>query len=92
MKDTVEVSHKKDLPELSSFDWQDPLLVEESLSETERLLINSVRDFADKELKPRIVVRLMITRIRLHPLTNKPTPMRNRRQVKKTVSLMMGLK
>ena len=54
MKDTVEVSHKKDLPELSSFDWQDPLLVEESLSETERLLINSVRDFADKELKPRI--------------------------------------
>ena len=54
MKDTVEFNKKKDLPELSSFDWQDPLLVEDSLSETERLLIKSVRDFADKELKPRI--------------------------------------
>ena len=54
MKDIVEFNHKKDLPELSRFDWQDPLLVEDSLSETERLLIKSVRDFADKELKPRI--------------------------------------
>ena len=54
MKDTVEFNQKKDLPELSRFDWQDPLLVEDSLSETERLLIKSVRDFADKELKPRI--------------------------------------
>ena len=54
MKDTVEFNKKKDLPELSRFDWQDPLLVEDSLSETERLLIKSVRDFADKELKPRI--------------------------------------
>ena len=54
MKDTVEFNKKKDLPELSRFDWQDPLLVEDSLSETERLLIKSVRDFADKELKTRI--------------------------------------
>ena len=54
MKDTIEFNQKKDLPELSRFDWQDPLLVEDSLSETERLLIKSVRDFADKELKPRI--------------------------------------
>ena len=54
MKDTVEFNKKKDLPELSRFDWQDPLLVEDSLYETERLLIKSVRDFADKELKPRI--------------------------------------
>jgi glutaryl-CoA dehydrogenase len=54
MKDTVEFNQKKDLPELSRFDWQDPLLVEDCLSETERLLIKSVRDFADKELKPRI--------------------------------------
>ena len=54
MKDTVESNKKNDLPELSRFDWQDPLLVEDSLSETERLLIKSVRDFADKELKPRI--------------------------------------
>ena len=54
MKDTVEFNQKKDLPELSRFDWQDPLLVEDSLSETERLLIKSVRDFADKELKTRI--------------------------------------
>ena len=54
MKDTVEFNKKNDRPELSRFDWQDPLLVEDSLSETERLLIKSVRDFADKELKPRI--------------------------------------
>ena len=54
MKDTVEFNKQKDLPELSRFDWQDPLLVEDSLSETERLLIKSVKDFADKELKPRI--------------------------------------
>ena len=54
MKDSVEPGQKKDFPELSKFDWQDPLLVEENLSESERLLVKSVRVFCEKELKPKV--------------------------------------
>ena len=54
MIDSIETNQKNDLPELSKFDWQDPLLAEESLSGTERILVKSVREFSEKELKPKI--------------------------------------
>ena len=54
MKDSSESGQKKDVPELSKFDWQDPLLMEDNLSDSERLLIKSVREFSEKELQPKV--------------------------------------
>jgi len=54
MKDSPESVQKKDVPELSKFVWQDPLLMEDDLSESERLLIKSVREFSEKELQPKV--------------------------------------
>lgn len=54
MKESSRSSQKKDVPELSKFDWQDPLLIEDNLSESERLLIKSVRQFSEKELQPKV--------------------------------------
>ena len=54
MKDSYISGQKKDVPELSKFDWQDPLLIEDDLSESERLLIKSVREFSEKELQPKV--------------------------------------
>ncbi len=54
MKDTVGSGKRIDTPELSKFDWQDPLRVEDNLSQSERLLIRSVREFSEKELKPKV--------------------------------------
>lgn len=54
MKDSYVSGQKKDVPELSKFDWQDPLLIEDDLSESERLLIKSVREFSEKELQPKV--------------------------------------
>ena len=54
MKDIVSTLEKKDLPELNKFDWQDPLLLDSKLSDSERLLVKSVREFAEKKLLPRV--------------------------------------
>ena len=54
MKDSYVSGQKKDVPELSKFDWQDPLLIKDDLSESERLLIKSVREFSEKELQPKV--------------------------------------
>ena len=54
MKDIVNTLEKKDLPELNKFDWQDPLLLENKLSDSERLLVKSVREFADKNLSTKV--------------------------------------
>ena len=54
MKDSSESVQKKDVPELSKFVWQDPLLMEDDLSDSERLLIKSVREFSEKELQPKV--------------------------------------
>jgi glutaryl-CoA dehydrogenase len=37
------------------FDWSDPLLLGESLSEEERLISEAARDFAQKTLAPRVI-------------------------------------
>ncbi|MDP7221383.1 MAG: acyl-CoA dehydrogenase family protein, partial [Arenicellales bacterium] len=38
-----------------SFDWMDPLLLEESLTDDERLVRDSVRRFCQEQLQPRIL-------------------------------------
>jgi glutaryl-CoA dehydrogenase len=45
----------KDAPELSSFNWQDPLLLEQQLSEEERMLRDAARTYCQQNLAPRIV-------------------------------------
>ena len=54
MKDIVNTLEEKDLPELNKFDWQDPLHLDKKLSDSERLLVKSVREFANKYLFPKV--------------------------------------
>jgi glutaryl-CoA dehydrogenase len=41
-------------PDLGPFQWDDPLLIESQLAEDERMIRDTARDFATKELGPRI--------------------------------------
>ncbi len=41
-------------PSLGPFQWDDPLLLESQLTEDERMIRDSAREFAEKELRPRI--------------------------------------
>ena len=54
MKDLINTIEEKDLPELNKFEWQDPLVLDTKLSDSERLLAKSVREFAEKNLMPRV--------------------------------------
>jgi glutaryl-CoA dehydrogenase len=45
---------KSDATESSSFDWQDPLLLEAELGEEERLVRDSARAYAQEKLMPRV--------------------------------------
>ena len=45
----------KDAPGLSSFNWEDPLLLEDQLSEEERMLRDGAAAFAQDRLAPRII-------------------------------------
>ena len=38
-----------------SFNWEDPLLLDQQLSEDERMVRDSARQFAEKKLRPRVV-------------------------------------
>ena len=53
MKDAAQTS-PKDAPELSRFDWEDPLRLEDQLSEDERMLRDAAHAFAQSELQPRV--------------------------------------
>ena len=44
----------KDAPDLGSFDWADPFLLNDQLSEEERMLAEGARQFASEKLMPRI--------------------------------------
>ncbi len=39
-------------PDLGPFQWDDPLLIEAQLTEDERMIRDTARDFAAKELAP----------------------------------------
>ncbi len=44
----------KDAPDLGSFNWEDPLLLEQQLSDEERMIRDSARAYAQEKLQPRI--------------------------------------
>jgi glutaryl-CoA dehydrogenase len=46
---------QKDKPDLGSFDWQDPFLLENQLLEEERMISQSARTFAQEVLQPRVI-------------------------------------
>jgi len=45
----------KDAPDLSTFQWDDPLLLEGQLNEDERMIRDAARAFAQEKLAPRII-------------------------------------
>jgi glutaryl-CoA dehydrogenase len=45
----------KDAPELARFSWEDALLLEDQLSEDERMLRDAARQFAQSVLQPRVI-------------------------------------
>jgi glutaryl-CoA dehydrogenase len=44
----------KDAPDLSRFDWEDALRLEDQLSEDERMLRDAARAYAEEKLQPRV--------------------------------------
>ena len=44
-----------DEPSAASFDWQDPLLLDEDLAEDERMVRDNVRRYCQEQLQPRIL-------------------------------------
>ncbi len=48
------VTPAKDSPDMSRFDWEDALRLEDQLSEEERMLRDGARAFADDKLAPRV--------------------------------------
>ena len=55
MKDVDTTLRPKDAPDLSSFNWSDPFLLEKQLTEEERMLQQAVRTYAAEKLQPRII-------------------------------------
>ena len=45
----------KDRPELASFNWEDPMLLETQLTDDERMIRDSARAFAQENLQPKII-------------------------------------
>ncbi|HQU68603.1 MAG TPA: acyl-CoA dehydrogenase [Albidovulum sp.] len=45
----------KDAPDLSRFDWEDALRMEDQLSEEERMLRDGARAYAQEKLQPRVI-------------------------------------
>ena len=45
----------KDAPELSRFEWADPLMLENQLSQDERMMRDAARAYAQEKLQPRVI-------------------------------------
>ena len=45
----------KDAPDLNRFNWEDPLLLDDQLSEEERMLRDAARAYAQEKLQPRVI-------------------------------------
>jgi len=54
MTDNKPALRAKDAPDLSSFDWADPLRLDDQLSEDERMIAASARAYAQEKLQPRV--------------------------------------
>ena len=48
-------AHDRDLPKAGAFLWDDALLLEDQLSEDERMIRDTARDYAQSKLQPRIL-------------------------------------
>ncbi len=46
---------RKDAPDLSDFDWQDPFRLHDQLSDEERMITDSARAYAAEKLQPRVI-------------------------------------
>lgn len=55
MSDQTPSLRAKDAPDLSSFKWDDPFLLEEQLTEEERMIRDTARSFTEQNLAPRII-------------------------------------
>jgi glutaryl-CoA dehydrogenase len=49
------VLREKDQPDLSTFQWDDPLRLDAQLSEDERMIAESARSYAQEKLQPRVI-------------------------------------
>lgn len=47
--------HGASKPSLQKFDWEDPFLLDEQLSEDERMIRDTARDYAQEKLLPRVI-------------------------------------
>ena len=45
----------KDAPDLGSFEWSDPLRLNDQLEEDERMIMESARSYAQEKLQPRVI-------------------------------------
>jgi glutaryl-CoA dehydrogenase len=55
LKDNWASNVFRDQPELNKFRWDDPLLLEESLKENERMLMDGAKAFAEEKLMPNVI-------------------------------------
>ncbi|APX90667.1 acyl-CoA dehydrogenase [Brevirhabdus pacifica] len=55
MNQTAPIRAAKDAPDMAAFSWEDPFLLEDQLSEDERMLRDAAHEFAQKRLQPRVI-------------------------------------
>jgi glutaryl-CoA dehydrogenase len=55
MNQNAPIVKPKDAPDMGPFEWQDPLLLEDQLTEDERMLRDAAREFAQKRLQTRVI-------------------------------------
>ncbi len=54
MKDETRVLKAKEQPDLGPFDWADPFLIADQLTEDERMMRDAARSYCDEKLMPRV--------------------------------------
>lgn len=54
MTDSKPTLRAKDAPDLNSFDWTDPLRLNDQLNEDERMIADAARAYAQEKLQPRV--------------------------------------
>jgi glutaryl-CoA dehydrogenase len=52
---SFDPKNQKDLPDMNRFSWEDPFLLEDQLSEDERMLKSAAESFANEKLAPRVI-------------------------------------
>ncbi|MEZ5811285.1 MAG: acyl-CoA dehydrogenase [Rhizobiaceae bacterium] len=55
MNQQAPIRSAKDAPDLSSFSWEDPFLIDQQLTDEERMLRDSAHRFAQETLQPRVI-------------------------------------